>query len=39
LVEDGGYLFATVEPGREMCAALDQDDYDNIVIIDVISRA
>jgi DNA-binding response OmpR family regulator len=34
VVEDGGYLFATVETGREMRGALDEDDYD-IVIIDV----
>jgi hypothetical protein len=36
VVEDDGYLFATVEPGREMRGALDKDDYD-IVIVDVIS--
>jgi DNA-binding response OmpR family regulator len=34
MVEDEGYLFATVETGREMRGALDEDDYD-IVIIDV----
>jgi two-component system, OmpR family, response regulator len=34
VVEDEGYFFATVETGREMRSALDEDDYD-IVIIDV----
>jgi two-component system, OmpR family, response regulator len=34
VVEVEGYLFATVETGREMRDALDKDDYD-IVIIDV----
>jgi DNA-binding response OmpR family regulator len=36
VVEDDGYLFATVETGREMRGALNEDDYD-IVIIDVTS--
>jgi len=34
VVEDEGYFFATVETGREMRGALDEDDYD-IAIIDV----
>jgi DNA-binding response OmpR family regulator len=34
IIADEGYLFATVETGREMRGALDDDDYD-IVIIDV----
>jgi len=34
VVEDEGYLFASVKSGREMGAALDEDDYD-IVIVDV----
>jgi two-component system OmpR family response regulator len=34
VVEDEGYLFATVETGRELRRALDEDDYD-IVMIDV----
>jgi DNA-binding response OmpR family regulator len=34
VVEDEGYLFATVKTGREMRGALDEDDYD-VVIIDV----
>ena len=34
IVEQEGYIFAAVETGREMRGALDEDDYD-IVIIDV----
>ena len=34
VVADDGYLLATLKTGREMTSALDDDDYD-IVIIDV----
>jgi len=34
VVADDGYLLATLKTGREMSSALDDDDYD-IVIIDV----
>jgi DNA-binding response OmpR family regulator len=34
VVADEGYLLTTLKTGREMCSALDDDDYD-IVIIDV----
>jgi DNA-binding response OmpR family regulator len=34
MFEDEGYLFSTVETGAAMREALDNDDYD-IVIIDV----
>ena len=34
VVEDEGYCFATVKTGHEMRGALDEDDYD-IVVIDV----
>jgi DNA-binding response OmpR family regulator len=34
VVEDEGYFFASVKSGREMRAALDEDDYD-IAIIDI----